>query len=312
LSSVEAEVGMQLERYRKRLALDFNPHDVVGHYIRTLGLTAVSVSPCSLVGGINQADSHVVAAAQQLEAWILTCDLTLVSQCHSTGAAHARITYDVLCHLTDAAGAAIPLDWVARFGGASMEEGYLFAHVEPGAWRSVGGAERHVICDVFGFASLGFDEGDRSWFFRLGKRSIRIACDLQKASDWVLCGSFRAKERGKIEATLRVRGAGEELVEPRTLMRPEGSFARPVVTFGHGAGNSEHWGGTLITVAISSRKMSGTTWKALGSVPGSTPDPCSEDVVAPRLLRWAFSASRVVLPTIVPPSALELTSQWLP
>jgi predicted nucleic acid-binding protein len=68
----EREAESILDRLKKKLALSFEPKALLAEYLSLVQVIRVPPGSPMLATGINRADRHVVAAAREHSAWILT------------------------------------------------------------------------------------------------------------------------------------------------------------------------------------------------------------------------------------------------
>ena len=111
--AIESEAFHILEKYRKSFYRAFDVAKVLSDYISVARILRLSHSKQISNTSVNRHDVHVVSAAVQYGAWVLTGDLALNVELHAANI-QSRLPFDVIMEAATADGADPGLDKFRR------------------------------------------------------------------------------------------------------------------------------------------------------------------------------------------------------
>lgn len=163
---VEREADKRLQQLRRKLVLSFDPRELFTRYLATIPLVRVPPADPSLGCGVNHSDQHVVAAARQFDAWILTGDAPLIMEAQKLKQP-ARFPWDVVMEAAKQQGRYEETENIIRVVRPSRKSGMIFARVLPGSWRVLKNVGNFTVCDIQNVGWIYYDTQQADWVFDL-------------------------------------------------------------------------------------------------------------------------------------------------
>jgi hypothetical protein len=248
---------------------------------------------------INKADQHVVAAASQYSAWILTGDIKLAAECQNQNIA-ARLPLDAIIEASIRKKQNPPLNHIFRVSGISASKGTFFARLVTGGWGGIKSAGRFTACDVENIGRIYYDSFTEEWVFSttLGTEA-RLKCPVQQNQPWIVSATYELEnQKSKGNVTLRAaQPQGNSLQQNISLKGKITAQTPGEITFGHSCKRSDYWNGSIRKIVLSPITIDAKAWRAVVKVPEAAPDPASGDVLEAAMLRVQIEASRLVVPS---------------
>jgi predicted nucleic acid-binding protein len=272
----EREAESILDRLKKKLALSFEPKALLAEYLSLVQVIRVPPGSPMLATGINRADRHVVAAAREHSAWILTGDAPLVVECDKIGLP-ARFPWDVVMEDASQRGRQDEISKIIRVVPPTKEQGLIFARVIPGAWRGIRGAGQFfTVCEIGGLGRIGYDNSNERWVFdtAIGQKA-EARCTLDSDGPWAVCASYKLPGIGK-SGRIEIRAGRRPAPVPpgitSTLKQlPRSPFGD--LRIGSTSSGLDYWNGHVRAIVVGPQTMSAETWKAIVYTTEGAPNP---------------------------------------
>ncbi len=188
---IELEAIRILEKYRKYFYPAFDYIKVLSDHISVSGILRLPPARPISDTPVNQNDVHVVSAADQYGAWVLTGDIALNVELRVTGM-QARLPFDVIMEAATADGTDPSLSDIIRVVAPTRQSGMLFGRVIAGNWAGMTSVGNFTVCDMENVGRLFYDAQMEGWAFEMPiGASVRVKCPLQKGEQWAVCGSYK-------------------------------------------------------------------------------------------------------------------------
>ncbi len=272
---IELEAIRILEKYRKSFYPAFDLAKVLSDHISVAGILRLPPAKPISNTSVKAHDVHVVSAAGQYGAWVLTGDVALNVQLRADGI-QARLPFDVIMEAATAGGADPSLDDIIRVVAPTRESGMFFGRVIAGNWAGMSSVGNFTVCDMENVGRLFYDTQTGEWAFEMPIGvSVRVKCPLKNGEQWAVCGSYKLPGAGK-RGNLFVR-AGQY---PSTVFSERIGTLKNIATsspgvtnIGCSVNNQDHWNGHLWSVVIGPQGMGTDTWKEIIAIPEGAPNP---------------------------------------
>jgi len=273
--TIELETIDILEKYRKSFYRAFDVAKVLYDYMRDARILLFPRAKQISNTSVNHHDIHVVSAAVQYGAWVLTGDLALNVQLRADDI-QSRLPFDVIMEAATADGADPGLDKFIRVVSPTRLSGMLFGRVIPGSWAGMNSVGNFTVCDMENVGRLFYDTQTEEWVFKMPIGvSVRVKCPLQKGEQWAVCGSYNLPGAGKPGKIFIRAGQYPSTIfsRPKTTLKRITSLSAGLTNYGCSVYNQDHWNGHLRSVVIGPQGMKTDTWKHIIAIPEGTPNP---------------------------------------
>lgn len=275
-----------LAEKRASLGLAYDPMPVFEQYSIVNRMVHLPPSPTIPNSSVNRSDRHLLNAATDRNAWVLTEDAPLIHQLIGSGV-EVRNTWDVLYEAL--AGEDPPLNFVGRITPLSRTEGYIFGRIVTGGWAARRGDGKYTICDIENVGQLYYDNSAGAWVIYLRNGlSVSLNCDLAQDEIWVVCASYRLPSTSGSRGNVTIRSAGptgtRKNADATTLKSLPMSERIGQVSLGHSVSGSDHFNGHIRAVVTGANVISRDLWLAISSIPEGAPNPFSANVLDRALL----------------------------
>lgn len=287
---IELEAIRILEKYRKFFYPAFDLAKVLSDCISVAGILRLPPAKHISNTSVKPHDIHVVSAAAQYGAWVLTGDLALNVQLRADGI-QARLPFDVIMEAATADGADPGLDDIVRIVAPTRQSGMLFGSVIAGNWAGMSSVGSFTVCDMENVGRIFYDTQTQEWAFEMPIGvSVRVECPLQKGEQWAVCGSYKLPGAGKRGRLLIRAGQYPSTIfsESISTQKNIASSSPGVTNIGSSVSNQDYWNGHLRSVVIGPQGMSTDTWKKIIAIPEGAPNPYDSDALS-RVLERAGS-----------------------
>lgn len=272
---VEMEAIRRLDELRKKLVLHFDPLSLFRQYLSTIPLLHVPQADRALCEGVNKPDQHVVAAARQNDAWILTGDAPLIFQAQKLNVP-ARFPWDLLMDAAVQHGHKEDIGQIIRVVPPSRQTGLIFARVLPGAWwrgRDIG---QFTVCEIKNVGRIYYDTHRSAWVFALATGDeVNVDWPMDQEGQQVVCGTYRLfgpSSGGQVRLRASGEGRTNKASSVKTKHRLTGTNCGPM-SFGHSLHGQHYWNGHLRSIVVGPQGLGNENWKALTSIPEAAPNP---------------------------------------
>ena len=194
---IELEAVRILEKYRQFFYPAFDVAKVLSDYISVARILRLPPAKQISDTSVSAHDVHVVSAAAQYGAWVLTGDLALNVQLRADDI-ESRLPFDIIMEVATADGTDPGLDDIIRVVSPTRQSGMLFGRVITGSWAGMRSVGSFTVCDMKNVGRLYYDTQTEEWIFdmRIGV-SVRVTCPLQEGEQWAVCGSYKLPGAGK-------------------------------------------------------------------------------------------------------------------
>jgi predicted nucleic acid-binding protein len=296
-----------LVRLRRELNLAYDPLKIFRDYLAESKILTLPSAPLIQCRPINKADRHVIGAACQYGAWVLTGDIKLAGQCHGFHVA-TRLPWDVIFESYLGDDLTPPVHYVFQIAGVSSRTGSIFARIVTGGWGGACTGGHYTVCDVQNIGRLYYDSSTSEWVFStVLSAEARLKCALSGNQEWLLSVSFDVATSGAGGLTLRAAQPHGDSAQSNVSFRGAFPGIGPgQITFGHTIHHNDHWNGGIKRVVLRPVSIDAKGWRALVTVPEAAPDPASSNILEAALRRVKISPSRIVVP-----SEILFHSYWL-
>ena len=279
---IELEAIRILNKYRKLFSLTFDVMEILSDFICFARILRLPPAKPISNTSVKSHDIHVVSAATQYDAWVLTGDLDLIVRLRADGK-QPRLPFDVIMEASTTGGSGTSLDDIIRVVSPTRQSGMLFGRVMPGDWAGMGSVGSFTVCDMKNVGRLFYDTQSEEWVFEMPiKVSVRIKCPIQKGEQWAVCGSYKLPGAGK-SGELFIR-AGQYpstiFMNSEPTLKSIESSSPGVTNFGSSVNSQDYWNGHLQSVVIGPQGMGTDTWKNIIAIPGGAPNPYDNNALS--------------------------------
>jgi len=268
---IESEATRKLKEYRKSFCPAFDLATVLSDFVSRAHILCLPSAKQMSNTSVNRHDVHVVSAAQQYGAWVLTGDLALNVELCVDGI-QPRLPFDVIME----AGTTLTIENIIRIIAPTRESGMLFGRVIPGNWVGMKSVGSFTVCDMENVGRLFYDTATEEWIFEMPiGEMVQVKCPLQQGEQWAVCGSYNLPGAGK-SGRLSIRAG----IHPSTIFSRSKKTAKIITNstpgvskFGSSVKNQDYWNGHLRSVVIGPQGMSSKSWKNIIAIPEGAPNP---------------------------------------
>jgi len=304
---IELEATCKLEESRKSFCPAFDLVKVLDGYICDVGILCLPSAKQISNTSVRDHDIHVVSAAVQYGAWVLTGDLALNVQLRIDGI-QSRIPFDVIMEEATADGTP-GLDTFIRIVAPTRQSGMLFGRVMPGNWVGTNSVGNFTVCEIENIGRLFYDAQTEEWAFEMPIGvSVRVKCPLQKGEQWAVCGSYKLPGAGKCGKLFVRAGQYPSTIFSDSTNTPKNitSSSPGVSNIGSSVKNQDYWNGCVRSVVIGPQGMSKKSWKNIIAIPEGAPNPYDSGALSRVLERVGVLNSQPGLPRL--PTEQDLQS----
>lgn len=275
---VHHESVRRLIALRQKLGLRYRPEKIFEREQAELKLLHVPPGDTQITTLVPRHDRHVMRAATELDAWVLTDDLELQILLLSEGI-HARNSHQVLMGLPQKVQYLSELQTLpARHPPPFQQdcEGWIMAWVTPQGWPESDDPRRHTVMDAIGFGCLYYDNAQKRWAMTLDA-GVSLTCQHMLETDRIEAVAFSFDSRRTPTQLSLYCGTSIGTSRAATHDKNAMEITPPVMPLGFSIGSSrdtsDHWGGYVRSLSVGDRFLGKSTWKKLITIQGLLPHP---------------------------------------
>lgn len=279
---IELEAIRCLQEAPKIFYPAFNFERVLSDHIASAAI--LRLPPAKLVSNtsVKPHDAHVVSAAKNYEAWVLTGDVDLIVRLDSDRVP-ARLPFDVIMEEATSGGANPSLANIFRIVAPTRHRGMLFGRVSAAGWGGTSSVGRFTVCEVENVGRLYYDNNTKEWAFDMPIGvSVRLECPVENEEQWAVCASYQFPVSGRRDNIFLRCGQFPSTVFSNSL-RANGHIANlspGKVSTARSVNNTDGWNGHLASVVIGPQGMATDTWKNIVAIPAGAPNPYDSDALS--------------------------------
>ncbi|SDB37258.1 hypothetical protein [Bauldia litoralis] len=245
-------------------------------------LAALRVPPASpmlAVDAVKPHDRHVVRAAVELSACVLTMDAELAVGCQELGLA-VTFPWAVVVELGD--NAQVREAEVLRLAPLSQRRGIIFARTTPGGWAGMSNVGTFTVVDVENLGRLAFDSSTAMWVFTCSLGfTMRLPYPPAGDQTTVVSVAFNvpgAGHSGSFVLRAGRLGADDKRVVSRSTLK---TLAVPFggMRIGSSQAGTDFWNGYLRHIVTAPTGIQPKTWQAILQVEDAAPNPMSDNAL---------------------------------
>jgi len=304
-ANIESEARQILKDYNQRYCPNLNLLPVLIETIAAVPVLSLQRAPQIKSRTVNNNDIHVLSAAAEYDAWVLTGDLDLhlelVPHCIQT-----RVPYDVIM----SASPELTMEKLIRIVAPKRESGMIFGRVSAPYWPESTSTGQFTVCEVGNVGRLYYDNGSKEWVFAMTVcEPVRVKCDMANNELWSVCGSYRLPGNGNVGEIRVMVGRHPDTTCIRSAKTEQVITANTSgeCTYGNSIAGNSCWNGSLQAIVVGPQGVSKDSWKKIVAVQYGAPNPYDSGMVQ-RVFQSVGSANMLSMGRILLPSEQQLES----
>ena len=302
-ASIEFEARRILGKYNQKYCPNLDLFPVLIDTISTVPILSVPRAPNVTSKTVNRHDIHILGAALEYSAWVLTGDLDL----HLELAPHCidtRVPQDVIM----SAATSLTIEQLIRIVAPTRESGMLFGRGSAQYWPESTSTDQFTLCEVGNVGRLYYDNGTKEWAFDMAMgESVRLKCDMANNETWSACGTYRLPGNGETGRITVMAGKYPDSIRRQSIQTEKVITADTVgsSSFGHSISGNNHWNGHLQAIVVGPQGVSKDSWRKIVSIQHGAPNPYDSGMLE-RVFQSIGSANVLTVGSILLPSEKQL------